>query len=93
MRFLVRSMQRTGLTEAENKRLYAAMGEFYGNIPDGVTLECDYIRTDRLGSYSVLEVPDRATLDHILSPFEGLVNVEVVPVLTAAEAMGQADGA
>ncbi len=87
MRFLVHSMQRTGLTDDENRRLYEAMGVFYGNIPDGVTLECDYVRADKLGSYSVLSVPDRATLDQILAPFEGLVNVEVVSVQTAQEAM------
>ncbi len=88
MRFLVQAMQRPNLTPADTARLYAAMGEFYGAIPSGVTLECDYIRGDRRGSYSVLDVPDRATLDRILAPFDGLVDVQVVPVLTAAEAMG-----
>jgi hypothetical protein len=88
MRFLVHSMQRPGLTPAETARLYAAMRVFYGDVPRGVTLECDYVRDDRRGSYSVLDVPDRATLDRILAPFAGLVDVDVVPVLTAAEAMG-----
>jgi hypothetical protein len=88
MRFLVQAMQRPDLTPDEHARLYAAMGEFYGGIPSGVTLECDYIRDDRRGSFSVLDVPDRATLDRILAPFAGLVEVQVVPVLTAAEAMG-----
>ncbi len=90
MRFLVHSTQRAGLTDAESSRLYEAMGAFYGSIPEGVTLECDYVRADKLGSYSVLCVPDRAALDRILAPFEGLVVLVVVEVLTSLEAM--ADG-
>ena len=88
MRFLVHSMQVPNLSPEQNARLYQAMNAFYHQIPKGVTLECDYIRADKLGSYSVLDVPDRATLDRILAPFDGLVQAEVVPVLTAQEAMG-----
>lgn len=87
MRFLVKADQVPGLNPAQRARLYEEMGRFYAAMPPGVTLECDYVRTDRLGSYSVLDVPDRATLDAILAPFAGLVNVEVVPVWTAREAM------
>lgn len=85
MKFLVRSMQRAGLTEEENARLYSAMNDFYSRIPPNVTLECDYVRADRLGSYSVLDVPDRAALDAILVPFTGLVELETVEVVTTAE--------
>lgn len=90
MRFLVHSMQRPGLTDAENLRLYEAMGVFYAKIPAGVTLECDYVRADKLGSYSVLSVPDRAALDQILAPFDGLVVLDVVEVMTAQESMSGA---
>lgn len=88
MRFLVHSLQVPDLDDAQRGRLYAAMQRFYAHVPDGVTLECDYIKADRSGSYSVLDVPDRATLDAIMAPFEGLVRVEIVPVLTKEEAMG-----
>jgi hypothetical protein len=88
MRFLVHSMQVPNLSPEQNARLYQAMNAFYNEVPKGVTLECDYIRADKLGSYSVLDVPDRATLDRIMAPFDGLVKAEVVPVLTAQEAMG-----
>ena len=47
-------------------------------IPADVRLEADFIKADKKGSYSVLTVPDRATMDRILAPFEGLVVVEVV---------------
>ena len=84
MKFLVHSDQRPGLTDEENRRLYGAMQDFYTGIPDGVTLECDYVKADRSGSYSVLDVPDRAALDAILEPFEGLVVLEIVEVLPSA---------
>lgn len=90
VRFLVVSEQVPGLSEAETARLYAAMKDFYEAVPDGVVLECDYVRADRRGSYSVLTVPDRAALDRILAPFEGLCRLQVVEVLTAAEAMAGA---
>ena len=88
MKFMVVSMQVPNLTAEQNARLYKAMGRFYPDVPDGVTLECDYIRVDKLGSYSVLDVPDRETLDEILEPFDGLVQVEVVEVGTTGGGMG-----
>ena len=86
MKFLVHSDQRAGLTGEENRRLYGAMQAFYSEVPEGVTLECDYIKADRSGSYSVLDVPDRAALDAILAPFDGLVVLEVVEVLPSTVA-------
>ncbi len=85
MRFMVQGRQPADLTDDQRRRLYAAMDVFYGDIPDGVTLECDYIRADKLGSYSVLSLPDRATLDRILAPFDGLVDVEVVELVAGEE--------
>ncbi len=88
MRFMVQAMQPPVLTPEQQAQLQKAIGAFYANIPADVTLECDYIRADRRGSWSVLSVPDRATLDRVMAPFEGLVVVDIVPVLTAEEAMG-----
>ena len=86
MKFMVESTQVPDLSEAQLARLYEAMGQFYSSIPDGVTLECDYVRADRSGSWSVLDVPDRAALDAILAPFDGLVRVAVTEVLSASSA-------
>lgn len=88
MRFLVRARQSRELSEEEQGRFYAAMTRFYEAMPAGVTLECDYVRADRRGSYSVLDVPERSVLDQVLEPFAEFVDLEVVPVLTAREAMG-----
>lgn len=88
MKVLVKGTQRRDLDAEEMRRLYAAMNAFYTDIPDGVTLLFDLIRTDRKGSYSVLEVPDRETIERIVEPFSGLVEIELVEVITAEEAMG-----
>ena len=91
MRFLVHSMQRPGLIASERTRLYAAMAAFYAEIPPDVVLECDYIRADKLGSYSVLRVPDRAAVDRVLAPFEGLVDVDVVELVSPGGTPGAPD--
>lgn len=83
MRFLVHSKTRTGLTPEQTTRLYAAAQAFYTGMPPGVLLEADYILADRSGSYSVLTVPDRDTMDRIMAPFAGLVDAEVVLLLEA----------
>ncbi len=84
MRFIVCSRQRPDLTDDERQRLYAAANAFYTKMPADVKLEADYILADRTGSYSVLSVPDRETMDAIMAPFEGLVVVEILPLLEAA---------
>ncbi len=86
MKFMVQSEQVPDLDAAQRTQLYASMARFYGEIPEGVTLETDYIRADRQGSWSVLEVPDRAALDEILAPFEGLVRVTVTEVISGDQA-------
>ena len=88
MRFLVHSLQNNDLDANQKVRLYATMNKFYTDMPKGITLECDYILADRSGSYSVLEVPDRAALDAVLAPFDGLIKVEIFEVITSEEAMG-----
>ena len=77
MRFIVCSRQRPNLTPDETRRLYAAAEKFYTGMPPDVKLEADYILQDRSGSYSVLTVPDRDTMDTIMAPFEGLVIAEI----------------
>lgn len=83
LRFMVCSEQIPDLPPERTAELYARMGEFYGAIPAGVVLECDYVRADRTGSWSVLAAPDRATLDRVLAPFEGLVLLSVHEVVAA----------
>jgi len=83
MRFIVCSRQRPALTEDEGQRLYAATEAFYREMPADVKLEADYILADRSGSYSVLTVPGRETMDALMAPFAGLVVAEIHPLLDA----------
>lgn len=84
MRYIVHSRQRPNLSPEELARLYAAAEKFYTQMPAGVKLEADYILADRSGSYSVLTVPDRETMDAIMAPYEGLVIAEIHALLEAA---------
>jgi hypothetical protein len=86
MRFIVVSRQRPNLSPEETARLYAAANTFYTAMPAGVKLEADFILADRTGSYSVVNVPDRATMDAIMAPFEGLVVAEIHALLDAPPA-------
>jgi hypothetical protein len=81
MRFIVCSRQRPNLSDDERQRLYAAAETFYTKMPADVKLEADFILADRTGSYSVLTVPDRETMDAIMAPFAGLVVAEIHPLL------------
>lgn len=83
MRYIVVSRQRPNLTPDEQGRLYAAAQKFYTQMPPGVRLEADYILADRTGSYSVVDVPDRATMEAIMAPFDGLVVAELHLLLDA----------
>lgn len=83
MRFMVISKQRTDLNDAQQRTLYEAIQAFYANPPATMTVESDYVLADRTGSYSIVEVADRATLDTVMRPFDGLVNVEINEVVPA----------
>jgi 5-bromo-4-chloroindolyl phosphate hydrolysis protein len=78
MRFIVISKQVQGLTAEQTATLYTRMAQFYENIPSDVILEADYIRLDKLGSYSILDVPNREVMNTIMAPFNELVSAEII---------------
>jgi|ETNmetMinimDraft_25_1059894.scaffolds.fasta_scaffold310202_1 hypothetical protein len=81
MKFMVVSEQVTDLKEDARSELYEAMNQFYSNIPPGVRLEKDYIRADRLGSYSILEVENREAVTAVMAPFDGLVHAQIIELI------------
>ena len=81
MRYLVHSEQKPDLTPGQIEGLYEAIADFYKAIPTEVVLETNYVKTDQKGSYSVLSVPDRASLDAIMAPFSRFVEVEIIELL------------
>ncbi len=82
MSFLVVSHQKPNLKPDQLKALYGAIEQFHAH-PGDVVVEADYVLADRSGSYSVVSVPDQATLNGAMSAFEGLVDVEVREVMPA----------
>jgi len=54
--------------------------------PEGVNYVASWVTTDLARCYQVMEADDRALVDQWLTRWEDLVDFEVMPVLTSAEA-------
>ena len=54
--------------------------------PAGVTYVNSWVTCDLTRCFQVMESPDRALLDRWLAQWEDLVDFDVVPVITSAEA-------
>ena len=54
--------------------------------PDGVRYVNSWVTTDLTTCYQVMESDDRALLDQWLAQWEDLVDFEVLPAITSAEA-------
>ena len=55
--------------------------------PAGVDYVSSWVSADLAHCYQVMEAPDRASLDRWLERWADLVDFEVVPVITSAEAL------
>ena len=54
--------------------------------PDGVRYVASWVTTDFARCYQVMEADERALIDQWLTRWEDLVDFEVIPVVTSAEA-------
>ena len=54
--------------------------------PEGVRYLASWVTTDLSSCYQVMECDERRLLDEWLANWEDLVDFEVIPVLTSAEA-------
>jgi hypothetical protein len=54
--------------------------------PEGLTYVGSWVRADLALCWQVMECADRALLDRWIAAWEDLVEFEVVPVVTSAEA-------
>jgi hypothetical protein len=54
--------------------------------PEGVTYVASWVTADFARCYQVMETHDRPLLDQWLTRWEDLVDFEVIPVVTSAEA-------
>jgi hypothetical protein len=59
--------------------------------PDGVKYINSWVTPDLQHCYQVMECDDRALLDVWLAAWEDLVDFEVLPVITSAEASARAN--
>ena len=54
--------------------------------PEGLRYVTSWVTTDLAHCYQVMECDDRALLDQWLSAWSDIVDFEIVPVITSAEA-------
>lgn len=54
--------------------------------PDGLTYVASWVTTDLTTCYQVMECEDRALLDEWIARWSDLVEFEVIPVISSAEA-------
>jgi hypothetical protein len=66
--------------------VYARFREKGRLAPDGLRYVNSWVTSDRARCYQVMECDDRALLDTWMSAWEDLVEFEVHPVITSAEA-------
>lgn len=57
--------------------------------PAGVSYVGSWVAADLTCCYQIMESPDRALLDEWLDRWADLVDFEVIPVITSAEAEGK----
>ncbi|MBV9880538.1 MAG: DUF3303 family protein [Gemmatirosa sp.] len=55
--------------------------------PEGLTYVASWVTTDRQHCYQVMECDDRALLDAWIARWADLVDFEVIPVTTSADAL------
>jgi Domain of unknown function (DUF3303) len=75
--------------EGDPAPVYRRLRESGRQIPEGLVYVASWVTTDLKRCYQVMECPDRALLDAWLSRWSDLVEFEVVPVLTSAEAAAE----
>ena len=80
MLYMLINQTRAGLSPEDYTELAKLANQFYGHVPEGVTLHGDWSANDRSRTFSVIETDDPALLEEIQRPFKGYVDIEVIPV-------------
>ena len=80
MLYMLINRTRQDLTSAQYQKLAELAQGFYDNIPAGVTLHGDWAANDHSCTFALLESESPDLLAKIQAPFEGYVDIEVVPV-------------
>lgn len=69
--------------------VYARFREMGRMMPEGLEYVDSWVTPDREVCYQVMRCAERSQLDGWIARWEDLVNFEVVPVITSAEAAAQ----
>ena len=80
MLYMLINQTRSGLSPEDYEKIARLANRFYENVPEGVKLCGDWSANDRSRTFSLIETDDPALLKEIQRPFEGYVDIEVVPV-------------
>ena len=73
--------------------VYARFRERGRLAPEGLAYVNSWVTPDLRSCYQVMECADRALLEQWMASWADLVDFEVVPVITSAEAAARAAGA
>ncbi len=68
------------LSAEQYQELAKLAQNFYDNIPEGVTLHGDWAANDQSCTFALMEFDDPQLLEQIQKPFQGFVDIEVIPV-------------
>lgn len=80
MFYMLINRTRTDLSPEQYQQLGELAQTFYDDIPEGITLHGDWAANDQTCTFALMETENSALLDDIQAPFEGFVNIEVIPV-------------
>lgn len=72
------------------KPVYARFRERGRLAPEGLKYISSWVTSDLKHCYQVMECEDRALLDAWIAAWEDLVDFEVIPVVTSADALAAA---
>jgi hypothetical protein len=89
MLYMLINATRKDLTPEQYAELGKMAQSFYDDVPDGLRLLGDWAAEDRSRTFALIEADEERLLDEVMRPFDGLVDIEVVPV-TAIAGWGKA---
>jgi len=69
--------------------VYRRLREEGRQEPPGLSYVASWVTPDMTRAYQVMETSDRALLEEWMSTWEDLIDFEVVPVITSAEAQAR----
>jgi len=86
MLFMIVERYRNG----DPRPVYARFNAQGRLAPDGLTYVSSWVTTDLTTCFQVMETSDRALLDQWIACWNDLVDFEVIPVVTSADAAAAA---